>query len=352
MTHASHLIAGAAWLVLGCGTDGTGPAGGDARRFATQFDRLADSVAGGGDALTAEALRHAAEIVRLTGHATPVSLTIDGARRSFLAVAEQLDFPTLVCTWPVDSGIVAPPDTPSAPPPPDSTGATPPSGGGGTPGDSGVVGPRPRPPGPPEPPTCEVSGTHSMRALTAWEPGTMAEVVRIVADVGSNPVVPGVPDVMTGLPGATGTVEGAPPTAPPDSAGGGSGGGPGFPGFLGEYLERERGSWWASEGNQANGLESASGECSEERTTIDWAEFDCEAARLRFEFSMTVEPLRYERLTGTAGAPGAGESHRLAMASSAIDGVRLTWRAWIPPPLPPVPEPRPVPAPVDSSAGS
>ena len=197
--------------MLGCGTDGTGPAGGDARRFATQFDRLADSVAGGGDALTAEALRHAAEIVRLTGHATPVSLTIDGAGRSFLAVAEQLDFPNLVCTWPADSGIVAPPDTPSAPPP-DSTGAAPPSGGGGTPGDSGVVGPPPGPPpGPPEPPTCEVSGTHSMRALTAWEPETMAEVVRIVADVGSNPVVPGVPDVMTGLPSTTGADEGVRP---------------------------------------------------------------------------------------------------------------------------------------------
>ena len=99
----------------GCGPAGraglrrrwTGPAGdSDGTRLARQFERLADSVDDGGDSPTAEALRHAAEIVRLTGHATPVTLTIDGASRSFLAVAEQLDFPNLQCSWPGDSGIV------------------------------------------------------------------------------------------------------------------------------------------------------------------------------------------------------------------------------------------------------
>ena len=91
---------------------GNRPAGdNDGARLASQFERLADSVGGAGLSSTAEALRHAAEIVRLTGHATPVTLTIDGASRSFLAVAEQLDFPTLQCTWPSDSGVAPPGDT-------------------------------------------------------------------------------------------------------------------------------------------------------------------------------------------------------------------------------------------------
>jgi hypothetical protein len=33
--------------------------------------------------------------------------------------------------------------------------------------------------------------------------------------------------------------------------------------------------------------------------------------------------------------------HALAMASSNVDGVRLAWVAWTPPPLPPEPEPMP-----------
>ena len=39
-----------------------------------------------------------------------------------------------------------------------------------------------------------------MRTLIAWEPDEMAEVVRLVADLGSSEVQAGVPDVMTGLP--------------------------------------------------------------------------------------------------------------------------------------------------------
>jgi hypothetical protein len=107
---------------------------------------------------------------------------------------------------------------------------------------------------------------------------------------------------------------------------------------MGEYLVRDVGSWWAVEGSQANALEEIAGTCTADRATFDWAEFGCEAARLRFEFAMRVEPVRYERLTGVADPPGGPEgSHTLSMASSSVDGVRLTWVAWTPPPLPPEP---------------
>jgi len=155
-----------------------------------------------------------------------------------------------------------------------------------------------------------------------------------------------VPDVMTALPSAGATDPGAP--TPPDTAPGGGGGG--YPGFMGEYLVRDVGSWWAVEGSQANALEEISGACTDGRATFDWAEFECEAARLRFEFSMRVEPVRWEPLTGVADPAGGPEgSHTLAMASSSVDGVRLTWVEWTPPILPPEPGPGPDPVPVDSS---
>ena len=223
MRHASLLIAGATWLVLGCGDGGTGPrTDGDGRRLGAQFDRLADSVEAGGYSPAAEALRHAAEIVRLTGHATPVSVTIDGTARTFLAVAEQIDFPNLVCSWPSDTGYVPPPDTINVPPPEpgppvppgDSTGVVPPDGGGGgvTPADTAFPTPPTR--GPPE---CTVVGTYSMRTLIAWEPEHMAEVVRIVADIGNGGVEPKVPDVMTGLPTRVAPDLGPPPARSPGS---------------------------------------------------------------------------------------------------------------------------------------
>jgi hypothetical protein len=345
------LLGLATTVALGCSNDGSGPGPGgegDGARLAIQFERLADSVDGGGYSPAAEALRHAAQIVRLTGHATPVTLTIDGGARSFRAVAEQIDFPNLVCSWPSDSGVVVPPDSGVAPPPdtisipqPDTIIGPPPDSGGRPPVDStGVVQPDAGYTAidsgvlnPPEPPECRAEGTHSMRTLIAWEPEHMAEVVRIVAYIGSSGVEPGVPDVMTGLP--SGTADPSPPTAPPDS-GSGSGGEPGgFPGFMGEYLVRDVGSWFAVEGNQANDLIGSNGECTARRATFDWAEFECAAARFRFEFSMRVEPLRYERLTGVADPPGGPEgNHALSMASSEVDGVRLTWKSWTPPPLP------------------
>jgi hypothetical protein len=336
MRRSSLLVAGTAWLALGCGDAGTGPVpGGDGTRLAAQFERLADSVDAGGYSPAAEALRHAAEIVRLTGHATPANLTIDGTARSFLAVAEQIDYPNLVCSWPVDSGGSGGSGGG------DGSGG---EGGGGMPGDSIPV---PPPGEPPRPPECTVAGTYSMRTLIAWEPEHMEEVVRIVAHIGNNSVETGVPDVMTGLP--AGAADPPPSTTPPDS-GSGSGGEPGgFPGFMGEYLVRDVGSWWAVEGSQANALEEIAGACTDDRATFDWAEFDCEAARLRFEFAMGVEPLRYEPPTGVADPPGGPEgSHTLSMASSAVDGVRLTWVAWTPPPLP-EPWPGPDPIPPDST---
>jgi len=249
MRHPSLLLASVT-LALGCGDGGTGPGPDDrdGQRLGAQFERLADSIDAGGYSPAADALRHAAEIVRLTGHATPVSVTIDGTSRSFLAVAEQIDFPNLVCSWP-DSIVVVPHD----------------GSGGGTPGDTI---PAPLPPGPYEPPDCTVEGTYSMRTLIAWEPERMAEVVRIVADVGSNGVGTGVPDVMTGLPSgleADPSDTPPPPTQPDTAPGGGGGGAGGYVGFMGEYLVRDVGSWYAFEGTQANALEGITSACTNNR---------------------------------------------------------------------------------------
>src|SRR5215204_2907990 len=213
-------------FAVACGSEGTGPRppDGDGARMASEFERLADSVESGGYSPAAEALRHAAVIVRLTGHATPVSVYIDGHERTFVAVAEQIDFPNLVCSWPSDTGAPPPPDTVSVPPP-----------------DSGRIPPQPpdtvdTPPSPPDstisalvdstggvnpPAECQAEGTYSMRTLIAWEPEHMNEVGRLVAHIGSGEVQPNVPDVMTGLPGAT--MDSGPSTTPPDS-GSGSGG--------------------------------------------------------------------------------------------------------------------------------
>lgn len=328
--------------ILGCGDGPANPGdGGDGQEMAARFEQLADSVEGEGYSPTADALRHAAEIVRLTGGATPVTLAVDGRERAFLAVAEQLDFPNIVCTWPSDSAVVDPGD-----------------------GDGGSGSPAPEP-APPEgiPGECEEVGTYSMRTLIAWEPDNMAEVVRIVADLGSTEVEKGVPDVMTGLPvHEAGGADGETPPEPGDSAGGGvGGGGGGYPGFIGEYLVRDVGSWWAVEGSQTNELEGLAGACSADRVTFDWAEFSCEAARFRFEFRMRVEAARYDPATGwdpdpEPGRGGSEGSHELTLGSSEIAGVRLRVVAWLPPPLPPgepVPpgEPLPEPPPPVDSTG-
>jgi hypothetical protein len=346
------MLAAATLAGLGCGDGGTSPpADGDGARLASRFERLADSVDGAGYTPTADALRHAAEIVRLTGHATPVSLTIDGTSRPFLAVAEQLEFPSIVCTWPGDSGTVPPGDTITVPPGDSGSGVpgSPPTGAA----DSITPAPPPGSPG-----ECTEVGTFSMRTLIAWEPERMAEVVRLVADVGANTVVAGVPDVMTGLPT---NPSGAEPS-PPDSGGGGSTGGGtgggwgGYPGFMGEYLVSDQGTWYAVEGSETNGLDGRAGACTADRAVFDWAEFGCQAGRFRFGFSMRVEPLRMAPVPGpiAEGPPETPEGeHRLAMTESAVDGVRLSVIAWTPPPLPgPGPDPVPGPLPPDSAVAS
>ncbi|HEU4525334.1 MAG TPA: hypothetical protein VFR62_09935, partial [Gemmatimonadales bacterium] len=130
----------------GCGDSGTNPGdGGGGDEAARRFEQLADSVDGEGWSPTADALRHAAKIVRLAGGATPVSLTIDGEARRFDAVAEQLDFPNIVCSWP--DTVIVPPDTVIVPPdtvivPPPDTGVVPPPDTGFVPPpDTGIVPP-------------------------------------------------------------------------------------------------------------------------------------------------------------------------------------------------------------------
>jgi hypothetical protein len=329
MRYRSKAAALAAFLaVAGCGDGGTKPGdgtGGD--DTAARFEELADSVDGEGWSPTAEALRHAAKIVRLAGGETPVTLTIDGEARQFHAVAEQLDYPNIVCSWP-DSTVV--------------------------PGDSVVGGPEPEPTTPDGEGEgeggCEQVGTWSMRTLIAWEPETMAEVVRIVADLGSTEVQPGVPDVMTGLPtssGPGGTADPA-PTAPDSAVGE-------FPGFLGEYLVDDGGVFFAVEGTQSNDLTGPAGACTDDTVTLDWARFECEAARFSFGFDMRVEMLRIDPLPSPT--PDGEERHDLAMSATAIDGVRLEVVEWVPPappPLPvdPPPGPPPGPPPVDSTGVS
>jgi hypothetical protein len=346
------LLCAALLCTAGCGDSGTGPHGdSDGKRIAIQFQRLADSVDSAGYSPTAEALRHAAEIVRLTGHATPVTLSIDGKNWGFLAVSEQLDFPNLQCSWPSDSGSTPPGDTTIVQPPDSGGGSAGGGGGGATPlttEDSIVNPPEPGPPG-----NCTQVGTYSMRTLIAWEPEKMAEVVRIVADVGSNDVVAATPDVMTGLP--TNTSAGGraltSPSSPNDSVvggGGGGGGSGGYPGFMGEYLVRDSGSWFAIEGTETNAIEQSGGACTADRASFDWAQFACEAARFRFEFAMRVEPTRFVAppgpiLEGDSLPNPSGESHTLAMGTTQVDGVRLEVVAWNPPPPP-------VPLPPDSTA--
>ena len=347
------LIGAALVGAVGCGGDGSGPSpgGDDGARLAARFDQLADSVDREGLSPTADALRHAAQIVRLTGHATPVTLTIDGDSRPFQAVAEQLDFPQIQCWWPADSTGMPPGDTVVVEPP----------GGGAPPTGDPVT-------------QCTEVGTYSMRTLIAWEPERMAEVVRLVADPGSNQVDSMVPDVMIGLPASPASDTTIPPPpgpgpgpdpAPPDTvggggtggSGGGTGGGPGFPGFMGEYLVDNEGIWFAVEGSQTNELVGSGGACTADQATFDWAQFRCEGARFGYQLTMRLEPLQVvggpptpapggvDSLTVSDPASGPEGEHTIAMARSEVDGVRLTVVSWAPPPVPVPPGPGPVPPP-------
>lgn len=333
-----------AGLVAACGSDASAPEEDPARRAATALERLADSVAGTSDGLTAEALRHAADLVRLAGTTSTVTLLIDGEPGTWSAIAEQLDTPMYECPAPDGSGD---------------------GGGGGTPGDPGdstvvIADPPERDPGLPT--DCEPAGTYTMRTLIAWS-DDFTRVVRLVADPGATPAQPDVPDVMGGTPPTLpdGTVSGD-----PDSGGGGSDPGgtdPGvppdtviaeppirYPGFMGEYLVSGAGMWWATEGEQANELLQQGGSCTDANPELDWAVFECSVARIGFRFTMRVEALRWEPLTGTAD-PGDLPPHEISMAATEIEGVRLLlveWRFPDPPPPEPWPPGEPVPVPPDS----
>jgi len=335
-------------------SEGSAPGGGGGNREAALFDGIADSIGESGDGWRAEALHHAAELVRLIGDPTTVTLTIDGQSRQFHAVAEELDVPLMVCSWPSDSGVVPPTgggggtsgggtggggtfDDPPPPMPPDSGG-----GGGSVGGDPGSG-------------TCEPQGSYRMRTLIAWEPEHMAEVVRLVADLGSGQVEPTVPDPMAG-PAFGGTPDGAAPPVPGDSTVTSPPVEPG-PGFMGEYLVRDEGIWWSVNGSQENTLEREGGDCVQERATFDWAECRCEAIQLHFRFTMTVQRFEVLPMEGwnprdsVVPAP-APESKVITMEPASVPGARLTILRWTMPPMPvdsaPMPPPPgpPVPSPM------
>jgi hypothetical protein len=184
----------------------------------------------------------------------------------------------------------------------------------------------------------------------------MSEVVRMTAEPGSSEVKPAsVPDVMAGLPTP------AMPTEPGDTAVTGGAGSGGTYGFVGEYFKSGGGTFWTAEGTQTNSREAGSGACTESHTTFDWAEFDCEAARLRFEVTMRVEGGNFGPPTeppGTGGAGGELETHEISVPATTVDAAVLTVVSWsVPTPEPgPPPEPGPGPDPVppvdSSSAGT
>ena len=115
---------------------------------------------------------------------------------------------------------------------------------------------------------------------------------------------------------------------------------------MGEYLVGDVGSWYAVEGSQSNALLAIAGACTAAHATFDWARFACEAARLRFEFAMRVEPVSYTPLMGRTPTGVLEGSHELSLTATDVDGVRLTVEAWTPPPPVPIPGP---PVPVDST---
>jgi hypothetical protein len=324
-----------------CSDGGSSPGDGN-DRAAALFDGLADSIAGGGDYARADALRHAAMIVRLAGDPAPVTLTIDGESRRFVAVAEELEYPNLVCRWPADSGLVFP-------------------DGGGAPPDSSSMPPMPPLP---EPGGCEPEGSMRMRTLIAWEPEQMAEVVRLVADEGRGRVARGVPDAMAGPSHqgeswGGGTGQPSDPTMPPwpgDSVIVSPPIDPG-PGFMGEYLERDRGFWVSVSGEQSNTMEKDGGTCRREVVEFDWARYACQAIRVRFEFTMRVQKLVMIPFDGWNPRDSLPlppiETREISMAATSIPGARLSLLEWLAPPVPiEPPMPGPMPMPPDSGRSS
>ena len=89
ITRRAAVVASAALLGASC-SDSTAPNDppGDAALAAQTFSQLADSVGrAGGDADVASAYAGIAGIVRTSGRVTPITLTIDGTARAFVASA-------------------------------------------------------------------------------------------------------------------------------------------------------------------------------------------------------------------------------------------------------------------------
>jgi len=324
-----------ALFVLGaaaCADSAAGPQQSDALRAAAALDRLADSVSVDSGGPSTEALHHAAELVRLTGHLTPITLQIDGEALNFFAVAEQLEVPLWECTGGGGSGGGG-----------DSTvtgGDTTVTGG-----DSTLMQPPPRSSSADSSSTCQVAGSYTMRTLIAWT-ADFSRVVRLVADTGATPAEPGLPDVMAGNPviGAAVGSDSTPPQ-PPDSS---SIQPVRYPGFMGEYFVSGQGTWWATDGTQENALLAQGGDCTEPTAVLDWAMVDCEAARISFGFAMRVDALPWGALR-PIGDPPVSDPHQIDLTVTPVDGVRLTVTQWVSPPVEPMPPDSTVPVPNPAS---
>jgi hypothetical protein len=95
---ARHLALAGAAALLACGGDSTAPSPTDAAAAAQTFAQLADSVArNGGNADMGTAYASIAGILRMGGRITPITLTVDGASRSFLATAMSIESVTNPC---------------------------------------------------------------------------------------------------------------------------------------------------------------------------------------------------------------------------------------------------------------
>jgi hypothetical protein len=95
-----------------CGSDSTSPIGpqDDAALAAQTFAQLADSVTRtGGDAVMSAAYTGIANIVRMGGHVTPITLSIDGTATTFIAAAMTTE--TTINDCPKGAYCFAPPAT-------------------------------------------------------------------------------------------------------------------------------------------------------------------------------------------------------------------------------------------------
>jgi len=96
---AKGLSLASAAILVACGSDSTAPLETtDAAAAAQTFAQLADSVArNGGSAEAGTAYAGIAGILRMGGRVTPITLTIDGASRSYLATAMSIESVTNPC---------------------------------------------------------------------------------------------------------------------------------------------------------------------------------------------------------------------------------------------------------------